>query len=132
MQQDAKIQFISFWMYVNICLIATSFYTYICLWGLYSSVLLPVLLRNVRLTAVHKLICILYVWTYRKIAIQLFIVCLCMWLNLLYFQMCCTLTQPVHLCLELMGYRSICVPHWQRWFSKTGTQLIVSCLVSLL
>jgi hypothetical protein len=29
---------------------------------------------------------------------------------------------------ELMGYRclSICVPHWQWWFSKTGAQLIVS------
>jgi hypothetical protein len=81
LQQDAKIQFIiSVWLHVNTCLIATNFCTYICLFGLYPSVLLPVLLRNVRLTAVmcliavHELICPCYLWTYSKIAIQLFIV----------------------------------------------------------
>jgi hypothetical protein len=64
LQQDAKIQFlIRIWLHVNMCLIGTNFCTYICLCGLYPSVLLPVLLRNVRLTAVmcliavHKLIC---------------------------------------------------------------------------
>jgi hypothetical protein len=111
-QQNPKIQFlISFWLYVNMYLIATNFCSCICICGLYPNVLLPVLWGNVRLTvvmsliAVHKLICTCCLWTYSRIAVQLLIVWLCMWLNLLRLQMGC-----VVLCLELVGYRCVYLP----------------------